>query len=49
MDALPGLGAGWWLQNDGQGDELESDSIGVHLSHDLHINPKGLPSIFKRA
>ncbi len=40
------LGAQWWLNQHGQEDELESDSIGVEFAQDLNIYPLGISDYF---
>ncbi len=40
------LGATWWLNKNGQADELESDSIGVYLATENKVYPLGIAEYF---
>ncbi len=43
------LGATWWLNKNGQEDELDSDSIGVYLAAENHVHPEGIADYFGKA
>lgn len=43
---LSQLGLAWFLNNNGQADELEADSMGVYLSNQSESNPSGIRSFF---
>jgi predicted Zn-dependent protease len=42
------LGANFWLTNNGQGDELASDSMGYYFTNKIGISSKGLGEFFAR-